>query len=141
MFKKIFIHGLTAGVLAAVAGIIYNRIYFFATAVDYSKVLNTVSIIGLSVAACIAACFIFYALTSWLKTKGEVIFNFIFSMGSFACVAIPISISLPLDVQFPELFPGLAVPMIFFPVIAWMTIRPLFKYEFDYRPGQKPAGV
>lgn len=131
MFKKIFFHSLLAGVLAAVAGIIYNRIYFFATAVDYSKVLNLASICGLSIAASLAAGFVFWLLTTWLKKKGEIIFNFLFSMGSFACVAIPISISLPLDVQFPELFPGLAVPMVFFPVIAWMTVRPIFKYDFD----------
>ena len=130
MFKKIFFHSLLAGVLAAVAGIIYNRIYFFATAVDYSKVLNVFSIAGLCIAVCLAAGFIFWALTSWLKSRGEIIFNFLFSIGSFACVAIPISVSLPLDVQFPELFPGLAVPMVFFPVIAWMTVRPLFTYDF-----------
>jgi hypothetical protein len=55
-----------------------------------------------------------------------VIFNFVFSIASFAMVIVPISISLPLDVLFPELFPGLAVPMLFFPALAWYTIVPLF---------------
>jgi len=31
-----------------------------------------------------------------------------------------------LDVKTPELFPGLAVPMVFFPAMAWYTLKPLF---------------
>ena len=61
-----------------------------------------------------------------LEEKGEIVFNFVFSIVSFACVIIPISITLPLDIQFPELFPGLAVPMAFFPAMAWYTVKPLF---------------
>jgi len=26
----------------------------------------------------------------------------------------------------PELFPGLVVPMLFFPALAWFTLKPLF---------------
>jgi hypothetical protein len=32
-------------------------------------------------------------------------------------------------VKNPELFPGLAVPMIFFPALAWYTFKPLFVPE------------
>jgi hypothetical protein len=42
-------------------------------------------------------------------------------------VMYPISVSLPLEIKNPELFPGLAVPMIFFPALAWYTVKPLFK--------------
>lgn len=70
---------------------------------------------------------LYWLLTSFFKKRGAIIFNFVYSVGSFACVIIPISITLPLTTPFPELFPGLAVPMVFFPVIAWMTIDPLFK--------------
>ena len=126
MFKRIFIHGLIASILAAIAAIIYNRIYFFATEADFSKVINYGSIIGLSVAICMIATFVNYGLVRWLGKKGEIVFNFLFSIISFACVMIPISISLPLDVKTPELFPGLAVPMVFFPAMAWYTLMPLF---------------
>jgi hypothetical protein len=126
MFKRIFFHGLVAAILAGIAAIIYNRIYHFATETDFSKVINYGSMIGLSLAVCMAATFINYSLVKWLKGKGEIIFNFLFSVISFACVMIPISISLPLDVKTPELFPGLAVPMIFFPAMAWYTVKPLF---------------
>jgi hypothetical protein len=126
MFKRIFFHGLLAAALAAIAAIIYNRIYFFATEVDFSKVLGTPMIIGISVIICLLAAFLYWALLGWLRNKGEIVFNFLFSIISFACVIIPISITLPLNVEFPELFPGLAVPMIFFPAIAWYTVKPLF---------------
>lgn len=126
MYKKVFFHALLASALASVAGIIYYRIYFFATEADYSRILNPISISGISVFVCMIASFIFYALVKWLGDRGEVIFNFLFAIISFACVMLPISISLPLNVKFPELFPGLAVPMVFFPALAWMTVRPLF---------------
>lgn len=126
MFKKVFYHSLLAGLLASVAGIIYNRIYFFATEADFSKVLNTGGIIGLNIMVCMAAGLVYWGLIKSMNKKGEILFNFLFSIISFACVMIPISISLPLKIQFPELFPGLAVPMVFFPAIAWFTVRPLF---------------
>lgn len=129
MFRRIFFHSLLAGILAAIAAIIYNRIYFFATQVNYSKVLNTATFFGLGILVCLVAGFIYWALISWNRKAGEVIFNFLFSMGSFACVMIPISMTLPLDVQFPELFPGLAVPMVFFPALAWFTIKPFFRMD------------
>ena len=129
MLKKIFFHSLIAGILASLAGIIYNRIYFFANEADFSKVLNTGSIIGLNIMVCLLAGMVYWILIKWLKGKGDAVFSFLFSLVSFACIIIPISITLPLKVQTPELFPGLAVPMVFFPAIAWYTLRPLFKLE------------
>jgi hypothetical protein len=126
MFKKAFFHSLIAGILASVAGLIYNRIYFFATEADFSRVLNTGSIIGLNIMVCLVAGMLYWVLVKSLKKKGEVVFSFLFSIISFACVMIPILISLPLKVQSPELFPGLAVPMVFFPAMAWYTVKPLF---------------
>jgi hypothetical protein len=126
MFKRIFFRSMLAGLLSATAGIIYDRIYFFATQADYTKVLNITGIISLNLLICLLVGMIYLGLITWLPKKGEIIFNFLFSIISFASVMIPISVSLPLDVQFPELFPGLAVPMLFFPVIAWHTINPFF---------------
>jgi hypothetical protein len=126
MFRKIFFQGLASGILAALAAVIYDRIYFFATEADYSRVLSIPRIIAFSILLGMLAAVLNYSLTRFLKKKGEIIFNFLFSILSFAAVMIPISVSLPLQVPFPELFPGLAVPMVFFPAIAWYTINPLF---------------
>ena len=129
MFKKIFLHGILASVLASLAGVIYQRISYFATEVDFSHVLNKGKIIALSVLISMFATLLNYFLIKGLKKKGEIVFNFFFSIISFAAVMIPISISLPLDVKFPELFPGLAVPMVFFPAMAWYTLKPWFEHD------------
>ena len=133
MFKRIFFLGIFAGILASIAGIIYNRIYFFATETDFSKILNTVSIIGFNLVICLIICFIYWALAHWLKRKGEIVFNFLLAILSFAMVIIPISVSLPLEIKNPELFPGLAVPMVFFPALAWHTLKPLFIKEHVFK--------
>ena len=129
MFKRIFFHGLAASVLTAIAAIVYNRIYFFATEADFSKVLNNGSIIGLSLMVCMLATFLYFGLAKWSAKKGEIVFNFLFSIVSFACLMVPISISLPLDIKTPELFPGLAVPMVFFPALSWYTLKPIFSLK------------
>jgi hypothetical protein len=127
MFKGYFLHGLIAGILAAVAANIYNQIYFFATEADFSRVLGVGRIISLNILICLLAAFLNWFVTNRVKKKGELVFNFLFSMGSFALVMVPISISLPLDLKSPELFPGLAVPMVFFPALAWYTVVPIFR--------------
>jgi hypothetical protein len=129
MFKRVFFHGLMASVLSALAAIIYTRIYFFATETDFSKVLGFQRILGLSLLTCMVTALVNYGIIKWLKRNGEIVFNFLFSALSFAAVMIPISITLPLGVQLPELFPGLAVPMVFFPAIAWYTLNPLFVHK------------
>jgi apolipoprotein N-acyltransferase len=126
MFKRIFIHGLAAGALTAIAAFIYNRIYFFATEADFSRIVNIGSILGFSFLICMLATFLYYGFVKWLGKKGEIVFSFLFSIVSFGCVMIPISVSLPLAIKNPELFPGLAVPMAFFPCVAWFTLKPLF---------------
>jgi hypothetical protein len=125
--RSIFIQTLLAGIFAALAGNIYNRIYFFATQVDYSAIVNPISITAINMVVSLFAGLIYFILRSMFQKSGPIIFNFLYSTGSFVCVIIPIAITLPLSTPFPELFPGLAVPMVLFPVISWMTIDPLFK--------------
>ncbi len=71
----------------------------------------------------------YWALKKLLKKNADIFFNLSFTILSFASVIFPISISLPLDIKNPELFPGLTVPMLFFPALAWFTVRPLFMKE------------
>ena len=129
MFKKLFYQGISAGILSTIACIIYNRIYFFATEVDFSKVVNIPVLAGINLMACLLAAAGYWVFKKLLKRNADIFFNFTFTIFSFASVIFPISISLPLDIKFPELFPGLTVPMHFFPALAWFTIRPLFIKE------------
>ena len=133
MFRKIFIHALTAGILAALAGFTYSRIYYFATEIDFSKVANVITIPGYCILFCMLAAVLNYVCISLFKSRGEIIFNFILTIVSFAMVMIPISMSLPLEIKSPELFPGLGVPIIFFPALAWYTVNPIFN--------RRPEGI
>jgi hypothetical protein len=126
MFRKIFFHGVTAGFLASLAGFIYSRIYYFATEIDFSRVAGLTAVSGYCFLFCMLAAVLNFTCLRLSKNRGEIIFNFILSIVSFAMVMIPISISLPLNVKSPELFPGLGVPIIFFPAIAWYTVNPIF---------------
>jgi hypothetical protein len=128
MFKRIFFHALLSSLLATIASIIYCRVYFFATEVDFSRVINPGSLAGMNVLVCFLAAFLCWILVSRLKKNGEKVFNLVFSILSFGLTAVPITVSLPLEIKQPELFPGLAVPMVFFPVLAWYTLRPWFRY-------------
>jgi hypothetical protein len=124
--KTVFTRSLVAGILAALAANIYNQVYFFATQVDFSSVVNVVSLVSVNLFVSLFAGILFMICLKLFKSRGIIVFNLMYSMGSFACVMIPIMYTLPLSQPFPELFPGLAVPMVFFPVIAWMTIEPFF---------------
>ena len=127
MSKKVFLHGLFAGILAAIAAVIYDRIYFFATEINFSKLVNLGSLAGLNLLGCLIAAFGYALFKKLFGSRAPIIFNFCFAIFSFASIVIPISISLPLDLTNPEMFPGLAVPMHFFPALAWFTLDPLYR--------------
>jgi hypothetical protein len=127
MSKKIFYHGLVAGIFSAIASIIYYRIHYFAFEVDFSKLVNIAGLLGINLLSCLFAAFGYWLIRKWFGTRAEIIFNFTFSILSFASIVIPLAAKLPLDIQNPELFPGLTVPMHFFPALAWFTVKPLFK--------------
>ena len=126
MFKKDFVHGIIAGVLASIAGSIYSRVYLFANEADFSKIVNLFSILGMNLSASILIAFIHAAFVKWIRKNTELFFNLTLSVLSFSLIVIPVSITLPLNIEFPELFPGLVVPMLFFPSIAWFAINPIF---------------
>jgi len=127
MFKKAFLQAILVSLLAFIAALIYRKIYFFATETDFSKVLSLVRLASLSLLISLLVAFLNFGILRLLGNRGEILFNLLFSLMTFASVIIPISITLPLNIQSPELFPGLGVPMVFFPAIAWYTVNPLFK--------------
>jgi hypothetical protein len=132
MFKKNFFHAIAATALAVVAGLIYRKIYYFATEIDFSKVANLENILSYCLIFCMTAAGINYLCLKFFKRRAAIINNLILSVISFALVILPISISLPLDIKSPELFPGLAVPIVFFPAMSWYTLSPLFHEQHIY---------
>ena len=126
MFKKALLLGIVSGLLAGVAGVIYAKIYYTANEADFSKVASTVSILAASLFGGVLAA-VGYALADrLLKTKGEIVFNLIFTLLSFASLLLPIGHRFSPPIDTPELFPGMVIPMHFFPALGWYTLKPLF---------------
>ena len=126
MFKKSLLLGIVSGLLAGVAGVIYAHVYYTINEADFSKVASVVRILAGSLFGGVLAAIGYSVLDKWLKDKGEIVFNFLFTLISFASLLAPIAMRLPRNIDTPELFPGMVIPMHFFPALAWFTLKPLF---------------
>lgn len=126
MLRKIFLPGLVSGLLAAIAALIYRLIYLKALGADFSQVFSTAAIFISCIAGTLVASLGYFLLEKWLKDKTPVVFNLLFLVLSFASIVGPFAVKLPLELETPELFPGLTVPMHFFPVLAWLALSPVF---------------
>jgi len=126
MFKKLLLLGLVSGVLAAAAALIYQKIYVNSLGADFSAIVKPMNIVIICTLAGLLASTGYGLLTKWLPSAGEIIFNFVLVILTFASILGPFATKLPLDIEMPELFPGLTVPMHFFPALAWFTLKPLF---------------
>tara|TARA_B100000614_G_C14443205_1_gene451119 strand:+ start:446 stop:688 length:243 start_codon:yes stop_codon:yes gene_type:complete len=74
----------------------------------------------------------YWSLEKLNKVKLKGIVNVVIILFSFFSCLIPVSISLPLDVDFPELFPGLAIPMHFFPALIFFGVNPFFDKSYSH---------
>ena len=125
MNRHIF-HGLIAGLVSALAGVGYSVMYQGVMFLDFNEVLGYPSIIGTSILSCGIMSIAYLSLEKLNKLKLKGIVNVVIVLFSFFSILIPISISLPLDVDFPELFPGLVIPMHFFPALIFFGLNPFF---------------
>lgn len=128
MFKKTLFLGVTAGVLSGTASAIFARVFYWANGdmLDFSMVVNNIMIFGACIFSCVLAGIGYWLLDKLLKNGVQIVFNFLFTIISFASILYPFAHTLPLDIEFAEMFPSLVVPMHFFPALIWFTIYPLF---------------
>jgi ABC-type branched-subunit amino acid transport system permease subunit len=126
MLKKSLALGLISGLLAGIAGVIYAHLYYTINEADFSRVASTISILAASLFGGVLAAIGYTSLDKWLKTRGEIVFNLVFTLISFISLLAPIAVRLPRNIDTPELFPGMVIPMHFFPALAWFTLKPLF---------------
>lgn len=127
MWKKFLIHALTGAVLSGMASVIYNLIYKKSFYVNFSSVINTTSIIGACTFACMLIAIGHFIVFKWKGAKLIGLYNIVVLVLSFASIIGVLSFLLPLDVEFPEMFIGLAIPMHFFPALAYFAVEPFFK--------------
>lgn len=125
--KKHLIHGSVAGILAALASVIFLTIYKTLYFVDFSAVINEGSIIISSLIGCLIIAMGYFILEKMNKVRWFGVMNILIMVLSFLSIVPVMSMTLPLDVEFPELFPGMVVPMHFFPALAFFGLTPFFK--------------
>ncbi|MFK8060343.1 MAG: hypothetical protein AB8B78_09660 [Polaribacter sp.] len=125
--KKLFIHGILAGLLSAIASVMYLTIYQEALGTNFNSIVNTSAILG----GCIIGCLLMtvsYAIV--LKYKKQHLLgwlNILIVVFSFVSILGAIGVSLPFSIENPELFPGLVIPMHFFPALVFFAIYPFFQ--------------
>jgi hypothetical protein len=128
-WKQTFIMGIAANLLSSLASIIYLNIYKEALLVDFSKVAGSSNIIAACSIGCILMAVGYKLALKWKGTKTIGWLNIIFSIISFASIAGVFGFNLPMDTESPELFPGMVIPMHFFPALSILTIYPFFKIK------------
>src|ERR1700722_4492113 len=119
MFRKSLTLGIVSGLLAGIAGIVYARLYYMINESDFSKVASAVRIVAASVFGGVLAAIGYTLFDKWLSNRGEIVVNLCFTLISFVSLLAPIAVTLPRTIETPELFPGLVIPMHFFPALAW----------------------
>lgn len=126
MFKRYFFTGLAAGILSGLAAFFYSRIYLAALEVSYGSIVSPASIFSASLFAGMLIALFSFCMDRLFKKEMEALTSLLLAGGTLVSIIIPFMISLPLDVDRPELFPGLVVPMQLFPVLAWFAFKPFF---------------
>jgi hypothetical protein len=124
---KIFIQGIIAGFLSGIAGVIYFYIYQSTLMTAFDELINPTAILGASVFGCLLMSLGYAFLYKTNKAQFKGWLNLLIAVLSFASIISPISMSLPLTIESPELFPGLVAAMHFFPALAFFAIAPFFE--------------
>jgi hypothetical protein len=125
--KHLLWHGIISSVFASIAGVVYFEVYQYLMLTEFNSVVNWSSIIGASTLGCLLMTLGYWGLLKLKLIRFIGWLNFIYAILSFASIIGAMDASLPLDIDFPELFPGLVVPMHFFPALAFFTFQPFFQ--------------
>lgn len=125
-FKPLVSLGVVSGALAGVAAFVYEKVYSSSLGIDFSNIAKPAAIIISCIVGCLVAAVGYWLMSKIFKDKTEPIFNLLFAVLSFLSILPAFAVKLPLDATSPELFPGMVIPMHFFPALAFFTIEPFF---------------
>jgi hypothetical protein len=126
MLKKLLFLGLISGILAGIVSVLFQQLYTHSVGADFSTIAKPAGIVISCTIGCLVASLGYWILERWTKGNTDAVFNLVFVVLSFATLLGPIKAKLPLEIDRPELFLGLTVPMHLFPVLGWLTLKPLF---------------
>ena len=132
MFKKSLFLGVAAGLLSGLACIIFAGVYKESMQTDFSPVIGSVNYIGACLFGCILASLGYFGITKLVPRFGEIIFNLLFIILTFASILSPIAYKFPpdLDVEGIDMITSYFIPFAmtlhFFPALIWFSLKPIF---------------
>jgi hypothetical protein len=132
MFKRSLLLGITAGILSGVACMVFAGIYKEAMFVDFSPVISTMQYFGSCLFGCILASLGYVAVMKVTPKFGDVIFNMLFAILTFASLMGPLMYKFPpeLDVEGIDEITMYFQPYTFtlhlVPALIWFTLKPIF---------------
>jgi hypothetical protein len=128
-WRQTFILGIISSILSFIACSIYAKIYSEAFYVDFSMIVGIVNLLSSSAIGCFLMASGYKLAIKWKGTKTIGWLNVFYSIISFASIVGVLGFDLPLEIESPEMFPGMVIPMHFFPVLSLLTIYPFFKIK------------
>jgi len=128
MLIKYSLLAILSGILSGLGAYLYGSVFQDLTVVDYSAVVPNFAIFASCIIACVLASGGHALAVKVLPNYGNIIFGFIFAIISFASILGVFTAKLPDsdDESFYFLIYGFAIPMHFFPIIVWNTLKPIF---------------
>lgn len=124
---RTLILGLVSGTVASLVGLIYDKAYAEAFWTDFSLIINPVSVFSSMLVGTMIASIGYHFIMKLNFRLNEFVFNLLFGAVTFGSILMPLGMTLPLEVDNPEMFAGLAIPLHFFPMLFWLSFKPLFK--------------
>lgn len=128
LLKKSLFLGIAAGLLSGLACVIFAGVYKETMFTDFSPIVNNVNLVSVCVFGCVLASIGYFGLVKISPKFGEIIFNLLFTILSFASIIWPIAHTFPpeMDSDLTMFFPGFAMTLHFFPAIVWFALKPIF---------------
>ena len=132
MFKRSLLLWITAGLLSGVSSLIMVSIYKEAMFVDFSPVISSMQYIGSCLFGCILASLGFVLATKFVPKFGEIIFNLLFTLLTFASLIGPLMFKFPPDLdvngidEITMYFIPFTMTLHFLPALIWFALKPLF---------------
>ena len=133
MFKKVFFLGLSAGILATVACLVYSKMYY-SILVDFSEAAGIVKLLSNCMLATMVGCFVYFGLSKMFKKAhiAEFLFNLLITLATIGLVFYILKSDDPTFKEdsdaalMSDYYKTFLMPMLFFPALAWVTLKPLF---------------
>jgi len=131
MFKQFFFLGLFSAASSLILAFIYSEIYFDQIA-DFSEGFSMIFFGSFYLSVGLLACFLMVGIRYIIakSTSAETVFNSLFSMGTLFLVFYLLKMNDPEfskeeAVIMEDYYKSFIIPMLFFPLLTWFSLRPL----------------